>query len=74
MAPTPGAIPAAPRAVRTWTSLSGAALDATLVGEDGGMVILQKPDGGRVKIARLQLSEGDRAYLDGLRAGGGSRR
>lgn len=74
VAPTPGAIPAAaaaPRAVRTWTSLSGASLDATLVGEDGAMVILQKAGGGRVKIARLQLSEGDRAYLNGLRAGGG---
>jgi hypothetical protein len=60
----------APAAVRTWTSASGATLQAELVRVDGGTVYLRAADGSMVRIGLDQLSEADRAAARA--AGGGA--
>jgi len=60
----------APAAVRTWTSASGATLEAELVRVDGATVYLRAADGSMVRIGLDQLSEADRAAARA--AGGGA--
>jgi len=52
---------------RTWTSRSGAQIEATLERDSGYAVVLQKRSGERVKISRSQLSAADLAYLSNLK-------
>lgn len=52
---------------RTWTSAGGKQLEADLVEQKGGQVVLQKADGSRVSIAEQRLSPADQAYLRSLR-------
>jgi len=56
---------ATPAVMRTWTSSSGRKVEATLVSEQGGDVVLQKTDGTTMKIGREFLSKADQDYLSG---------
>jgi nucleoredoxin len=49
--------------MRTWTSASGAELEARLVGRNGDLVILEKADGSRSRIRLNQLSREDQLML-----------
>jgi protein disulfide-isomerase len=55
------------REVRTWTSVSGATIQASLVEEVGPLLVLKKEDGSRVKILLQQLGEADRDYVARLK-------
>jgi len=56
------------REVRTWTSRSGSSLEASLVEVTAPYVVLKKADGSKMKILQANLSGGDQAYIEGLRA------
>lgn len=51
---------------RIWTSASGNTLEAAFVANHFGQVVLQKPDGERIKINFNQLSGADQIYVNGL--------
>jgi hypothetical protein len=59
---------------RTWTSTAGATLDAEYVETINNYVVLQRPDGGRVKIWREHLSQNDREHIDSLATGAGEKK
>lgn len=82
-----GASSLAEQGVRTWTSTSGAEIDATFVKEAFGRVDLRKADGTTIRIPLARLSADDKKLikddaatdkaggarkLTGLRSGGGS--
>ncbi|MBM4155385.1 MAG: hypothetical protein FJ221_10205 [Lentisphaerae bacterium] len=54
---------AEPPPIRTWTSQSGAKLEAGLVRVDGPRVVLQSADGRQFQVLATQLSAGDQSYL-----------
>lgn len=54
---------------RTWTSLSGATVDAVFVEFSAGFVVLEQIDGNRFQIHPSNLSEDDREYLSELAQG-----
>jgi hypothetical protein len=49
--------------MRTWTSRSGAVIEAEFAGEQGGQVTLKKADGTLVRAALHQLSDDDQAFI-----------
>lgn len=51
------------KAIRTWKSTIGTALDAKLVRRAGYTVVLEKADGVQVRIDMSSLSEADRAFI-----------
>ncbi len=54
------------REMRTWTSQTGASVEASLVEEEGPYVILRKESGAQVQIARDSLSSEDQQYITSL--------
>lgn len=54
--------------MRTWTSRTGAQVEAEWVGEQGGKAMLRKADGKTVGIALASLSDADQTYVRSLRA------
>ncbi len=56
------------RELRTWTARSGSTIEASLIKEAAGAVVLKQATGGRVTIALHQLSEADQAYVKDLKA------
>lgn len=54
---------AAAQEVRTWTSASGKTIEAAFVEQKFGQVVLQPPEGGRIKINLNQLSSADQIYV-----------
>jgi hypothetical protein len=58
----------AEEALRTWTSTSGATLEAELVGFDGKLVKLRSADGKMMGIPLNRLSPADRAWVAGQAA------
>lgn len=65
--PAAGIPPAENRAMRTWTSLSGATVEAALMYERNGKVALRTKGGGPVEIQTTGLSQEDRNYLQMLK-------
>lgn len=59
-APLPVAVP--PQALRTWTSSSGATVEARFVRMAGAFAILRDAGGAELRIALQNLSEDDRVY------------
>ena len=59
-------VPAAGATARTWTSVSGATLDADYAGREGATILLEEADGKRLSIRIDQLSPADREYVRGL--------
>lgn len=55
---------------RTWTSVSGATVEADFVGLQGSMVVLKKPEGQQLKIGLALLSKEDQDFA--RQQGGGS--
>jgi len=53
---------------RTWTSVSGNTLDATLLQEQGRHLVLKKTDGSKAIIPLDQLSPADQAYVSELKS------
>jgi hypothetical protein len=51
---------------RTWTSVSGTTMEASLVKFDGAQVELETADGRRMRISLEKLSESDREYVQNL--------
>jgi protein disulfide-isomerase len=49
--------------LRTWTSRSGATIEAALVERAGGWVTLRQENGDKVRIDERLLSQGDQSYL-----------
>ena len=49
--------------IRTWTSASGATIEAAFVSQQADVVILQKPDGEKLRIRLNQLSPADQRFL-----------
>ena len=49
--------------IRTWTSKSGATVDAAFVAVQGSTIALKKSDGSMIQIPQSGLSEADNAYL-----------
>lgn len=47
---------------RTWTSVSGATVEADFVGLQGSMVVLKKPEGQQLKIGLALLSKEDQDF------------
>jgi hypothetical protein len=58
------------RPARTWTSKTGAEVEAALVEESGEFLVLKKADGTSLKIRPANLSDADQAYVKELRDGG----
>lgn len=56
---------------RTWTSKSGATVEADFVKEEFGYVVLERADGGRIKIQSAYLVEEDREHIRDLKSGQG---
>ena len=52
---------------RTWTSVSGATIEASLAGVEGSIVELAAPGGRRMQIQIDKLSQADRAYIHDVR-------
>lgn len=50
--------------MRTWTSASGSTVEAELVRQSAGSVLLNTADGRSLTIRKGSLSEADRRYLD----------
>lgn len=50
---------------RTWTSTAGTTVEATFVEIDGDVVVLEKKEGGRLRVPLEKLSPADRTWLDG---------
>ncbi|OVE74461.1 hypothetical protein BVX94_00180, partial [bacterium B17] len=50
--------------MRTWTSMKGTKVPATLIKDEGSIVILKTRDGRTVRIKRSSLSKSDNAYLE----------
>lgn len=48
---------------RTWTSITGASIEAAFVSEGGGRVILRKEDGTEMTILLHRLSQADRDWI-----------
>lgn len=63
VAAEPTANGASPAELRTWTSVSGAQIQAVYLRTEGEMVKLQKPTGGAFAIRRSLLSPADLAYV-----------
>jgi hypothetical protein len=59
--------PEVEREIRTWTSKSGATIDAALQKEIGSFVILKKANGKNAKISVYNLCKEDRIYLHKLK-------
>ncbi len=51
-------------AIRTWTSVSGTAVEAEFVEEADGYVVLSRTDGEKIKIRKSSLCAEDREYID----------
>ena len=67
-------LPAAPRTwARTWTSVSGATVEAEFVELDGENAILGRANGERFLISLSKLSEGDREHIGSLTRPNGDR-
>jgi uncharacterized protein YkwD len=49
--------------LRTWRSQKGTAVTARYVNSGGGLVVLEKEDGGKVKISPSSLCQEDRQFL-----------
>lgn len=49
--------------MRTWTSASGKTMEGALVEQQFGTVVLQTPQGEKMKIRLEQLSSGDQIYV-----------
>ena len=58
---------AAAREIRTWTSASGATIEAAYLEQQFDLVILQTTDGEKIKIRADRLSADDQRYLAELR-------
>lgn len=54
---------------RTWTSISGAEIEADFVEETWGQVTLRKEDGTEIRIRLAQLSPEDQTYIRSGKAG-----
>lgn len=59
---------------RTWTSASGATIEAAFVSQQADVVILQKPDGEKLRIRLNQLSPADQRFLGERRTAGLNRK
>jgi hypothetical protein len=59
--------PAENREVRTWTSQSGATVEAALMYERNGKVVLRTKGGDHVEIQATGLSQKDQDYLQNLK-------
>jgi len=62
---------ACPASGRVWTSTSGATVEADFVKEEYGYVVLERADGGRIKIQSAYLVEEDREHIRKLKSGQG---
>jgi hypothetical protein len=56
-------LPAAAQEIRTWTSIKGSSIEASLVDTDGTMVRLKRTDGKILALKTTDLAEADRAFL-----------
>lgn len=59
--------PAVDREMRSWTSSSGATVEAALYEEAGPRVILLKDDGSKLTILKQLLSKPDQSYIESLK-------
>lgn len=57
---------AEPGEMRTWTSVSGAKIEARLVEQNSFNVVLEQEDGKKLKIALQKISKADRKYIEML--------
>ncbi len=57
------ALNAATQEVRTWTSASGKTIDADFLESRFGDVVLQPPEGDKLRIRLNQLSSADQIYV-----------
>lgn len=53
---------------RTWTSVNGNTIEGAFVKEEGGKVIIQRPDGSLIGTTREKLSPLDLAWIDNAAA------
>jgi hypothetical protein len=55
------------REVRSWTSTTGAKVEASIVEEKGTYVVLKSAEGKTFQIARNRLSKDDQSYIEELK-------
>jgi hypothetical protein len=55
------------REMRSWTSTTGAKVEAAIVEEKGTYVVLKSAEGKTFQIARNRLSKDDQSYIEELK-------